>query len=337
MVATRAAVPAGRLGFIGNLVEHGAEVYGFGGTYYAPTVLRSVDAGVTFEAWKPPDTAGLRDGYVDGKAVWVVGEFGWIGRTANRGKQWSKIPGAESECLYTIVRDAGGRFWISGDRGLVLRGRTRANREYDRIKTATKGRVLSLYLDPKDGQPWALDSTGVLQRWTGKRFTTIEVKALRTKVSLNRMVRTPAGTLIVVANGGKVLRSTTDGAAWKTIPIRMHADLETIAVTRYGLVVAGDGGTLLISHDDGASFDTLPVGGIDGHLWSIANVAGAILVGGDAGTIYRVAASDLAALMHDTYASTDATLAALAARVRDGDDGAEMVLEDALRERGRWV
>ena len=72
------------------------------------------------------------------------------------------------------------------------------------------------------------------------------------------------------------------------------------------------------------------------HLWSLVEIDGDLLVGGEAGQIWRVAKRDLAAVMRDAFADRDRVLADLAARVCDGDDGAELVLEDALRERELW-
>jgi len=342
---TRATVPPDlRLGYIGHLVVRGAEVFAVGGTYHSPTLLHSTDHGATFAAWPPPRTSGLRDLYLDEQRTWVVGEYGCIAHTSDAGATWKRVKTESHSCLYAIERDAKGQLWITGDDGLVMRSATRAGRSFTRIPTRTHGRVLALYLDPKTDHPWILDSTGTLQRWNGKKFVTVELPALRTKHSLNRIVRTPSGALIVTANGGAVLRSNNDGGTWKKIATHVRAELETVVVTRYGTFVAGDNGTLLVSYDDGRTFtvvESLRGAGLRGHLWSIANVHGAnvpggILIGGDNGDIFRIAATELAKLMHAATAGKDEVLAALALRIQDGDDGAEMVLEDALRERQLW-
>lgn len=335
----RATVPDQRLGYIGHLAVRGAEVFAVGGTYHAPTLLRSDDHGQTFAAWGTPRTSGLRDVHLDPQRTWVVGEYGCIAHTKDAGVSWKRVKTESHACLYAIDRDPKGLLWITGDDGLVMRSTTRAGRVFDRIPTRTSGRVLGLYFDPKDGNPWLLDSTGTLQRWNGKKFLEVEVAALRTKHSLNRLVRTPSGALILTANGGAVLRSGNDGASWKKIATHVRTELETVVVTRYGTFVAGDNGTLLVSYDDGRTFtviESIRGAGLRGHLWAIANVANAILIGGDNGDIFRIAAPELAKIMHAATAGKDEVLAALALRIIDGDEGAEMVLEDALRERLLW-
>jgi photosystem II stability/assembly factor-like uncharacterized protein len=342
MIATKVPVPDEHaLGYIGKLYVRGTEVFAVGGTYGKSTLLCSSDGGQTFASWKTPETPGLRDLCLDDKFVWVAGEYGCIARTSNRGERWTEIKGANKKrvtgaCLYAIERDAGGRFWVTGDDGLVLRSTTRSGRAFDTIETNTDGRMLAIYFDPLDGNPWLLDTTGELQRWTGKEFVIVAVPALKTKASMNSIVRTPASTLLIAANAGTVLRSTDNGATWKKISTRVRGDLEVVEVTRYGIFVAGDRGALVVSYDDGRSFVPVEIDLRHEHLWSIANVAGGILVGGEAGAIYRLARRDLAELMHVAYSGTDPVLAALAASIRDGDDSTEMVLEDALRERRLW-
>jgi photosystem II stability/assembly factor-like uncharacterized protein len=336
---TRAEVPDKRLGYVGHLVVRDAEVFAVGGTYHSPTLLHSTDHGVTFSAWATPRTSGLRDLCLDGARTWVVGEYGCIAHTKDAGTAWKRVKTESNACLYAIERDAKGLFWITGDDGLVLRSLTKGGRTFERVPTRTAGRVLALYFDPKDANPWLLDSTGALQRWNGKKFVVVEIAALRTKHSLNRIVRTPSGALIVTANGGAVLRSSNDGASWKKIATHVRTELETVVVTRYGIFVAGDNGTLLVSYDDGRTFtviESLRGAGLRGHLWTIANVKDAILIGGDNGDIFRIPAPELAKLMHAATTGKDEVLAALALRIIDGDEGAEMVLEDALRERMLW-
>jgi hypothetical protein len=61
-----------------------------------------------------------------------------------------------------------------------------------------------------------------------------------------------------------------------------------------------------------------------------------VLIGGDAGRIYRIANAELARMMAAAYTGRDDRIAALANEVAARAEGAEMVLEDALRERGLW-
>jgi hypothetical protein len=172
----------------------------------------------------------------------------------------------------------------------------------------------------------------MLQRDAGRGFEQVPLKAMRTPRPLCALVRTPKRTLVLLGDGGLILRSTNDGASWKKIPIDSRHNLEKLLVTRYGIFVVGGGGSLLVSHDDGQSFQGLDTT-VDTHLWSILEIDGDLLIGGEGGKLWRVDRKELAEVVRAAYAKRDPVLADLAARLRDGDEGAELVLEDALKER----
>jgi hypothetical protein len=114
----------------------------------------------------------------------------------------------------------------------------------------------------------------------------------------------------------------------------VREDFEGIVETMYGLLIVGNGGTLLASCDDGKTFAAIE-SPMTGHLWSIGKTADGLLVGAERGAIYHVPCGELAKILAAAYAK-DPVIPSLAARVTDGEPGAEMVLEDALRERELW-
>jgi photosystem II stability/assembly factor-like uncharacterized protein len=327
---------------VGSLVVEGNQVFGVGGTYRQPTILVSDDRGHTFTTWKVPDLPpygmmpGIRDVHVEGDIVWIVGEWGGIARTVDKGVTWKLLPATSNQqCLYSVMRGVDRRLWILGDHGLVLRSRsTKPNAtQFDKVDNKSTARMLYMFVDGND--VWLLDSGGMLQRNTGSGFEEVPLKAMRTPRPLCALVRTPKRTLILLGDGGLVLRSTNDGASWKKISVESRNDLEKLVVTPYGIFVVGAKGSLLVSHDDGKSFQGLDTG-TTAHLWSIAPIDGELLIGGEGGQLWRVARPALGQLMHDHFESSDSILAGLALRMRDGDEGADLVLEDALREREMW-
>ncbi|HEU0034621.1 MAG TPA: YCF48-related protein [Kofleriaceae bacterium] len=318
-------------GYIGNLVVAPAgDVFAIGGTYHRPTLLHSSDGGHTFEPWSVPQASGLRDVLVDGDRVWIVGEYGIIAHTIDRGATWQSRKVAATPCLYSIARDGRGRTWITGDGGLVLRSR---GDRFARVDNHSGTRVLGVWIDPADGMPWLYDSGGMLQRWQRKQFVVVALAAMKRTRPLTNLLRTPAGTLIVTADDGLILRSSTDGASWKRVAVPTKASFETIALTPFGIFVVGDRGTLLVSHDDGKQFRELATG-LTSHLWSIAMTDDGVLIGADAGAIYRLDVPALAGILRDGHARS--VISDLASRVHDGEPGARLVLEDALRERELW-
>lgn len=320
-------------GYLGSIVVEGARVWAVGGTHHRPTILCSEDRGHTFTSWKtPPNIPGLRDVHIEDDHVWVVGEWGGVSRTQDRGETWKSVKPAGAECLYSIMRGIDRRLWILGDGGLLLRSRSAKPNaaRFEKVENESKARLLYMFVDGKD--TWLLDSGGMLQRNAGRGFEEVSLKAMRNARPLCALVRTPKKTLLLLGDGGLVLRSTTDGASWKKISVDSRNDLEKLMVTRYGIFVVGGAGSLLVSHDDGQSFQGLDTRRTE-HLWSLAEIDGDLIIGGEAGKLWRIDRKDLAEVMRHAYAKRDPLLADLAARLRDGDEGAELVLEDALKER----
>ena len=336
-------------GYLGSLVADGDRVWAAGGTYHKPTLYFSQDRGHSFTSWQTPaGMPGLRDVHVDGDLVWVVGEWGGIARTSDGGATWKPIrirqpahapmviqapsPTSAASCLYSIMRGVDRRLWILGDNGLLLRGRTpKANVvTFDEVANVSTDRLLYMFVDGTT--TWILDSGGMLQRDAGRGFEQVPLKAMRTPRPLCALARTPKRTLLLLGDGGLILRSTNDGASWKKISIDSRHNLEKLIVTRYGIFVVGGAGSLLVSHDDGQSFQGLDTT-VDTHLWSILEIDGDLLIGGEGGKLWRVDRKELAEVVRAAYAKRDPVLADLAARLRDGDEGAELVLEDALKER----
>lgn len=325
-------------GYLACLVADGDRVWAAGGTYYEPTLYYSEDRGHSFTSWNTPGVGpGLRDVHVEGDAVWVVGEMGGIARSNDRGATWTQLkrnanPDGD-ECLYFIARGVDRRLWILGDAGLILRGRTTKPNvaTFEEVASLSKHRMFYMLVD--GSTTWLLDSGGMLQRRTGAgMFEEVPLKAMRTPRALCALARTPKKSLLLLGDGGLILRSTNDGASWKKIPIDSRHNLEELLVTRYGIFVVGGGGSLLVSHDDGQSFQGIDTA-VDTHLWSLLEIDGDLVIGGEEGKLWRVDRKDLAEVVRAGYAKRDPVLADLAARLRDGDEGAELVLEDALKER----
>ena len=69
-----------------------------------------------------------------------------------------------------------------------------------------------------------------------------------------RGVAGTAWSVVVVGDGGTVLRSLDAGASWQVAPTGVTEDLNAVAADGDRVWVAGDAGTLLASLDGGASF-----------------------------------------------------------------------------------
>lgn len=320
-------------GFLGSMLVHGDEVYATGGTYYKPVLLHSADRGHTFTALNTPETPGLRDLCLVGKTLWVAGEYGMVATTKNHGKKWTKVSvPTGSICLYQMKRDADGALWILGDGGTLLK---KTGDAFKQVKHHSSGRMLKIVFD--GATPWLLDDPGYLQRWDGKKFVIVPIGKVRDKRVLTGLVRTHLGTLILVGDDGLLLRSTNDGKKWAPPTVKgkpIAQSIEDVLVTKYGIIAVGGEGLFVISNDDGQTWRRVPTKTKIG-LWSLAAVGSDVLIGAESRTIFRLPVEELAALFRDAI-KKDKVLAGLADHVIAREAGAEMVLEDALRERNLW-
>ena len=201
-------------GNIATLIVRGARVWGAGGSNYRPTCVYSHDGGRSFVTWSTPPTWGLRGVFEEDDRVWVAGEHGMVAYTsAGDGEEWERVAiGPVANCLYTIKRCAKGLLTVMGDDGTVVHSRT--GKRWRQVQTRSTGRIFDLYGDGATN--WLVDSEGMLQRSTKAGYEVVSLeKAMRVPRPLCGLARTPARTLLVIGDGGLILRSTNDGASWK--------------------------------------------------------------------------------------------------------------------------
>jgi photosystem II stability/assembly factor-like uncharacterized protein len=337
--------PASELGYVQNFYADGKRVYAAGGGWEAvlneSLLLRSDDDGATFEQIVPPTDTGLRDVYAEGETILVVGDHNCIARSEDGGKTWKALRKASDwgDILYTIIRDQDGVFWVVGDGGLLYKSVN--GKTFRKVTVPMKQRLLRFYPDPQNAKkPWLLGEDGIF-RLTGKTWKKV---SLRKKGTANdalptmcEIVRTTTGTLIIVGDGGSIFWSVDDGKTWERATCPAGAvDLEAVIVTTFGILAVGDEGTLIASNDDGRTWVNVETSTkMEGHVWSVIAAGDGLLIGSNSAGIYRLSTSDLAKILIAAFQKTDTILAKLAEQIRDGqdDETAQLVLEDALRER----
>ena len=312
------------MNYFGELAVRGDDVYCTGGAYSAGFLLHSTDAGRTFERLPAPTTTGLREILVENGTIWLAGESGLVASSSDRGATWTTHATESTSCVYAMTRDTQGRLWIGGQSALLMRD---DGAGFVPVKSRVKDNVFDIYIDPQDGKPW-LCGISMLMRYTGKSFK--PVKTLATAPSIAEILRTHTGALVAAGRDGIVVRSEDDGEKWKKVKVDVKSNFEAMAHTPYGLFVCGE--KLHVSHDDGRTFQTLAAN--TGHIWAIARVPGGLVVGADRG-LFRIPAGELATMFVEAHGS-EPELVALAQRITAGDDGAELVFEDALRERALY-
>jgi hypothetical protein len=323
------------LAFTDNIVVSGKHAWALGGWYHPQiTCLHSSDGGRSFSRWEPPNNTGVLDGHAEGDTLWVVGN-GMIASTPIGDEpEWTVDERDDGITLFAMVADPRGHLWAMGERGTLLRSTKKRDKWR---KVPNHGTTTVLHVLAERDLTWMIDNQGMVQKSPAAKlkFEIVPIPAMRKGRPLCAITRTPRGTLLVVGDLGMILRSTDNGETWKKIPIDSGAHMEDILVTRYGIVVVGDHGSILVSHDDGLSFQGFE-SILEHHVWAVVECDGDFLIGGDAGRVWRLERTQLSLMMRDAFEKKDPELAALAGSVHEGVEGAELVYEDALREREMW-
>ena len=258
-------------GFIAEIDQAEGWYFASGGTYHQTTFLRSPD-GERWETTKVPQTSGLR-GLVARAAddVIVVGEYGLIATTRDRGDSWEVADTPVNHCLYRIL-DALGALWAVCDSG-VLRSDDEGS-TWDRVHNSAR----MLKCELAQGRLFFFGDG--MYAYDGASFSEVHVSR---EAPLTGLIEID-GTLVLIGDGGQIFRSD-EGTRWSRVRCPSDADLEDIVAVPGGVVAVGSGGTLLFS-EDGERWERIDVGLRD-HLWSALAVSDDLLVGCPDGKILR--------------------------------------------------
>ncbi len=181
-------------------------------------VLLSDDQGQTWRQAKnvPTRTTLTCVHAADAKALWAAGHGGLILRSADAGETWSIAAGKAdgADVLLSIRVEPGGRGLAVGGFGIALETRD-------------------------GGTTWA--PAVLVDGEAGERH-------------LNRIVVSAAGSWLIAAEGGLVLRQGGAGDAWQAVKTPYHGSLWGGAALGELLVACGMRGNLVTSRDDGRSW-----------------------------------------------------------------------------------
>ena len=282
------------LGYMGCLLAAGERIYACGGTYQKATILVSNDGGATFTRCATPATSGLRElSLVDG-TLYVCGEYGTLAASVDHALTWTPLAIDTQTCLFRLHIASDGTWWVIGDEGNVFRSRD--GKAYDRVDTDWDTRLLDI--TTIEGVTYILGYDGTIRKWTG---SSLEALSLDAEQPLTQLLVTRAGTWIAIGDEATLFRSEDAGKTFTKIDVPTDAELEAIVELGApgGLLVVGSDGCVLWSDDDGKTWARATTD-MEGHLWSIAPLAGGVLIGGDDGAIYKLAISETATMTGET-------------------------------------
>ncbi|GIH98417.1 DUF4132 domain-containing protein [Planobispora takensis] len=269
---------------------HGDTVAAVGGQY-APRFLLS-DDGLAFRAGRGP--FAMPGGSLSGVMLreddlWVCGHRGFLGRSTDRGRTWQRVDAGTAVHLWALAEDDAGNVWVSGDDGYLAVSTDGLT--FRPVDAACTGKVTGSPLGilvPGDGR---LSVCAVESSARGRASHRIRRLEVAPGAEFNHATVTPAGTLLVIGEGGAVYRSADGGARFERV--RVPTELMLTAVDCFSdgrVVVVGAQGLILVSRDDGRSFTRLDQYVSADTFWHCARYGEAMLVCGSEGFVLRLAA-----------------------------------------------
>lgn len=187
-------------------------------------------------------------------ALWVSDNRGHLYVSRDEARSWARAE-ARGRGAVTAIHWRGRLGLAVGHRSTVMRSTDRGTRwEPVRLDAAESVSLLDALMVDDDralacgafGHYWQSDDAG--QSWR-------RGKAVDGDKHLNACAMLADGTLVIVGEGGLILRSTDHGATWAAVASPTQASLFGVTATRSGrLLACGLGGTLLQSTDQGQSW-----------------------------------------------------------------------------------
>ena len=226
------------------------------GSAFAADNFRAVRAGLPHDAIYSIDRSG---GY-----LWAIGGHGLILRSDNDGADWERIasPGdfaalgmAIHKGQPVIVGQAGKAYKLSTDGG-----------NWEQLDSGTEERLLNIATLSNGGQ-LAVGSFGtIVERSAGsKRFKRVAVdwEAIVEdgfEPHLYDVMQTKAGTVLIAAEFGMILRSRNDGKTWSVQNTNDSSVFALHQAANGRLVGVGQAGYIISSEDDGVSWQAAKSG-----------------------------------------------------------------------------
>lgn len=248
-------------------------------------VARSSDGGVSWtQQVAGVDQNLLSLASTDGITAWAVGVYGVAASTEDGGNTWTprKILSADTQnfllqvvCVDKLnlwVVSSDGSVLTSSDGGSTWVARADPQVQVRRIHAFDARRAIGVSSDARiyrteDGaQTWQpLDDAG-------------------TSASLMAVSAAPTGTLWVVGDGGRILRSDDGGSSWLELTGAPAVQMTSVAASRQGLVAVGWDGTILRADTVEGRWTRVPSGSVR-HLHSVAMQGASAWAVGDGGTV----------------------------------------------------
>ncbi len=237
-----------------------------------------------------------------GTRLVAVGERGHVLLSDDQGKTWRQAKGVPTRTTLTCVHATDARtLWAAGHGGVILRSGDGGETWLLSAGQADGADVVLSIRVEADGHGLAVGGFGFALTTAdgGKTWkATALVSGEAGEQHLNRIFVSKAGTWLIAAEGGQLLRSTDRGATWGAVKTPYAGSLWTgLALPGGALIVGGMRGNIVRSADDGLTWQHLPIaqaGSLTGAALLadgrpvLVGVDGTLVLGDAAGEQFRL-------------------------------------------------
>src|SRR5690606_21399612 len=222
------------------------------------TILATQDGGATWteqmrDIEREEGAPFLDVWFKDRQHGFVIGAYGALLETTDGGASWEEVPDRlENDDGYHLnaigyVKDAG--LFIVGEMGAMFRS-SDDGQTWERVESPYEGSLFGL-------QPTAQPSTLLAYGLRGNMFRSsnfgdswqpVKIGTRGVSASLAGSSLLPDGSIVVVGNGGVVLKSTDDGKTFSVVGRPDRLALASVAANSQGnLILVGQGGARVAS------------------------------------------------------------------------------------------
>lgn len=242
---------------------------------YWGSVLRSTDAGETWEYGRTPTTASLYDvAFADELNGWAVGSEGTLLRTTDGGRSWTALqvdvldpmdgsPRRLDANLFGVSAVSPTEAWAVGDFGMVLH--TLDGVSWSQVTIPPEAfadenipeRIFNAVVFEDREHGWIAGEFGTTLRtsdagetWQGER----EFEGAINDLYLFDIAPNGAGWAVAGGVGGAAIGSNDGGSHWSALSVPTTAGLFGAATAGERGLLVGDRGVLLLTRDGGTTW-----------------------------------------------------------------------------------
>ncbi|NTU70587.1 MAG: hypothetical protein HGB10_01995 [Coriobacteriia bacterium] len=223
------------------------------------TIMRTADAGQTWEIQSSGITNWRAIHARSATAAWVVGDDGLVKRTTD-GINWTSQPSGTTQVLNGVWFTSTSTGFAVGANGTILRT-TDGGVTWNAMTSGTTAALNSVWFaSPSVG--WAVGNNGVIRRTTNGG-STWSAQASTTTQNLLTVRGVSASNVWAAGNAGTMVR-TTDGSAWSSAGITTGAASNAIRNVFFATATdgwyVGNYGLVRRTTDGGLTWTSLDVG-----------------------------------------------------------------------------